>query len=136
MGLVLLMPKQQRNNTMNAKQQAKQKAIAYLLSVLKPGQDVYAKVTYVARSGMYRRVSVYIVLNGEIWDITHHVAYAVGYTMFNYELNVAGYDFNAKAEVVYNLSSELWPKGTDAPHGTRNGEPDYSAGHALKQRDM
>lgn len=34
--------------------------------------------------------------------------------------------------VVYALGSALWPDGTPAPHGTRNGEPDTAGGYALK----
>jgi hypothetical protein len=47
---------------------------------------------------------------------------------------VGGCGMDMGFHLVYNLGATLWPKGTEKPHGTRNGEPDTSGGYALKSR--
>lgn len=52
---------------------------------------------------------------------------------------VAGYNRYTGQEIywivpgfVYSLGRTLWPDGTRAPHGRRNGQPDSDGGYALK----
>lgn len=111
-------------------------AFTQLHRALKPGSEVYTHVTHRSRSGMMRHVRVYVVADGKIEDISFYVMKLCGYRTDDKGLKVAGCGFHAGFDVVYNLGSALWPKGTNKPHGTRNGEPDTSGGYALKQRDL
>lgn len=107
-------------------------AIEFLQANLKPGDKVYTKIESVARSGMSRVVSVYIVADNQIKDITYFVSCVSSYSLTSKGLRVSGCGFDAGFDVVYHLGSILWPNGTPHPHGTRNGEPDTSGGYALK----
>lgn len=118
----------------------RQQIITRLKKSIKPGTTVYTKLEAVASSGMSRRLSVYIVKpaddyqDSHIADITHSVAQACGYSLTNGKsgLTVKGCGMDAGFDVVYNLGRNLWPNGTDTPHGTRNGEADSDGGYALK----
>jgi hypothetical protein len=50
----------------------------------------------------------------------------------NNGVKVAGCGMDMGFHLIYSLSYALFPKGTDAPHGTRNGVPDSDGGYALK----
>jgi len=117
----------------------KQQAIGQLKSVLIPGATIYTSVLSVSSSGMSRRISLYIVdkSDNSIVNIDHWVSLAAGYKLSDKGgLVVGGCGMDMVFSVVYNLGSALWPQGTDAPHGIRNGEPDTCGGYALKQRRM
>lgn len=108
-----------------------------LLEILTPGDTVvYTVLKHVSRSGMMHHIQLKIVRNGDICDITYYVARAMGEKIDakygGIKIGDCGMDMGA--ELIYDLGRTLWPKGTDKPHGTRNGEPDNAGGYALKQR--
>lgn len=107
-----------------------------LLSILKPGQFVYTILRHVSASGMSRRISLAVVEAGEITPIDYYVSKLCGYTRDPKAqgLKISGCGMDMGFEMVYQLGEALWPNGTDAPHGTRNGAPDSAGGYALKHR--
>ena len=98
---------------------------------------VYTMIRHVASSGMSRRLSVFVVEDGKIREITGLVAELVGYKRHSDgTLTVGGCGFDAGFDVVYNLGATIWPNGTPQPHGTRNGVPDSAGGYALKHERL
>lgn len=106
---------------------------------LKPGQTVYCVLRHRARSGLSTVIDLKVVDgSGELYSIGYSAAVAMG---DRYDHGRGGIKVGARVmdmgldlgfALVYNLGSVLWPKGTDKPHGTRNGEPGRSGGYALK----
>ena len=104
-----------------------------LLKMLKPGQKVYAQIKHVSASGMSRSVALYVVHEDDLVSITCQAARLLGTSRDKHDgITVGGCGFDACFDVVYRLGLSLWPDGTDAPHGTRNGEPDTDGGYALE----
>lgn len=118
------------------KEALKQQAVKNLKLMLNPGDTVNTSVQHVSSSGMSRRISFYAVdTDKTIRNIDYFVGLAAGYKLSDKGgLVVGGCGMDMAFSVVYNLGSALWPNGTDAPHGTRNGQPDSAGGYALKQR--
>ena len=110
----------------------KQEAVASLLSIIKPGDTVYTILRHVSSSGMSRKISLKVCVNGEMLDITWGAAKAMGDKCSDFHghnvITVGGCGMDMGFSTVYNLGYYLWPKGT------RNGEPDSDGGYALKQR--
>jgi hypothetical protein len=113
----------------------------HLLNTLKPGQTVYTMLTHVSASGMRRSVKLFVASidregRPDILDITYRAHLVTGYRVDPKHggLVVTACGSDAGFEAVYNLGAGLWPNGTPAPHGTRNGVPDSAGGYALKQR--
>ncbi len=111
-------------------------AIAELRSILKPGQTIYTVLRHVSRSGMQRRISLLVdnpdggirsldwLIDRAGWERTSSKGDGL-------VANGCGMDMGF--HLVYNLGARIWPDGTPAPHGRRNGEPDSNGGYALKQ---
>lgn len=103
-----------------------------LCALVRPGDRVYTVLRSVSRSGMRRTLSVLIVTEGRISDITYSVAIVAGYRRDKRgHIIVGGCGFDAGYDVVYSLGRALWPDGTPEPHGVRNGQPDSDGGYAL-----
>lgn len=98
---------------------------------LKPGDTVSCILRSVSRSGMSREISF---VDKEMRNLDYPISKACGYRFGKQGLKVGGCGMDMGFAVVYELGHRLWPKGTDKPHGTRNGEPDSDGGYALKQR--
>ena len=128
----------------------KQQAKDTLRSMIKPGDRVYTSVSRVSRSGMSRRMSVYVLLtdaSGKPYprNITSLVATAAGFRERDGELVVGGCGMDMGFHVVYSLSSCLFHGdfmccGEGCPSNDHsNGDRDYSphqhsdGGYALKQ---
>lgn len=106
---------------------------ADLRKLIKAGQTVYTSCEQVSASGMSRRISLYIVVKGEIVNITRRASIITGFGLSkNGGLIVQGCGMDMGFHTVYTLGCNLWPKGTRKPHGTRNGSPDKDGGYALK----
>lgn len=107
-----------------------------LLEILKPGDTVFTVLKHVSASGMSRSIQLKIVQNGDICDISWDAAHAMGDKIDSKHggIKIGGCGMDMGFALVYNLGAVLWPKGTDKPHGTRNGEPDRDGGYALNQR--
>lgn len=120
-------------------------SIAYLCDVLPPGTRVYTKLISVSRSGMSRVISVHVVIDGVIVNITHHVARAIDYTLTKsgpIGLKVPGCGMDMGYHVVHNLSYALHgmtdkPLGAIKPHASAPcetaPETPYRAGYTLRQ---
>ena len=120
---------------MNQREQAdRESSIASLKEhFLKPGDTVQCVLRSVARSGMSREISFLVVRDNAVLSIDWHIARVLDMKQGrNGGIKVHGCGMDMGFHVVYNLGLRLWPKGTDKPHGTRNGEPDSDGGYALK----
>jgi hypothetical protein len=113
----------------------KEYCAAQILKFVSPGSKVYTVLRHVAKSGMSRTMSIFVVdKGGEILSITTYVADLCDYTCTkDGYLRADGCGMDMGFSVVYNLGQALWPEGTEKPHGTRNGEPDSVGGYALNQ---
>lgn len=78
-----------------------------------PGSVVYTNLRHVASSGMTRHISVHIVRNGAILDITRDVSRVLGYKVSDKTdaLVVGGAGMDMGFHVVYSLSRALYPDG-------------------------
>ena len=111
------------------------KEIPSILKGLKPGDKVYTQVSHVARSGMMRRVRVYIVDDGEIRDVTYHVGQVIGSNVNDDGIKMGGCGYDVTFEVVYSLGRAMFPNGTPCAgkdvclsNDHNNGDRDYTAG--------
>lgn len=116
-------------------------AIKALREWIKPGDTVYTSVVSVSRSGMSRKIKVFVIRKGEIFNISWHVAKTTE-RRFDRDsdsviVNGAGMDMGF--ELVYTLSSVLYPKGyrvtkrTPWHYGQEVGQWANDGGYALKQ---
>jgi len=110
-------------------------AVSRLHELLVPGTEICTILNHVSRSGMMRHISLVIAKDSEIIDITWLAARALDMKRAdNGGIKIGGCGSDMGFELVYNLGSVMWPNGTKAPHGSRNGQPDYAGGYALKHR--
>lgn len=115
-------------------------AIQQLRKLLKPGQTVYTVLRSVSRSGMSRRIDLYMVRGRAIRYLTGYVARVLGYRQSNDgEIVVGGCGMDMGWALVYELSRHLFPKGfipAKAGRSGRNGTPadqrDLDGGYALQ----
>jgi len=107
-------------------------AIDRLREMLNPGDTVYTILRHVSKSGMTRHIGLVIIRDGYTLHPNYNVAAALDLPLKRDAVSVSGCGMDMGFHIVYNLGMVLWPKGTDTPHGTRNGEPDSCGGYALK----
>jgi hypothetical protein len=83
------------------------------LNDLKPGDEIYAKVTHVARSGMSRSIELYRVVDGEIRNISWEVSRLLGERIDPNHggLRVSGCGMDMCFHTIYNLGYVLFPDG-------------------------
>jgi hypothetical protein len=88
-------------------------AKADLLEFITPGQTVYCILRHVAKSGMSRRISLFVIQNGELRDITGTAAVAMDRTLNRDEFSivVGGCGMDMGWHLVYCLSRCLFPDG-------------------------
>lgn len=111
-----------------------------LSKMIEPGSVIYTKVLHVSRSGMMRRISAYVTTKDNppqitcidhlFAELTHYKHHDAGGIIMD------GCGMDMTFALVYALGAAMWPDGTPAPHGTRNGEPDSDGGYALKNRNF
>jgi hypothetical protein len=108
----------------------------HLRAMLKPGLEILCVLRHCSKSGMQRVIDLKVIVDGEIRGIGWSAAIAMGdrFDRNREGIVVGGCGMDMGFHLVYNLGATLWPKGTEKPHGTRNGEPDTSGGYALKSR--
>jgi hypothetical protein len=120
-------------------------AVMYLRKRIKPGDTVYTVIRKVSSSGMSRKMSLFIVKQGEIWDVTHYVAKATGATIDKKTgyLVVGGCGMDMAFHVVYSLGRALFPKGfipaKAGRHGRNGSDPnaiDTDGGYALNKHSL
>lgn len=120
---------------MKQSEREKLEATKRLHEILKPGDTIYTVLKHVSRSGMMRHIQLKVVLDGDICDITYHAACVMGDSIAkDGGIRVSGCGMDMGFALVCALGRTLWPRGTDKPHGTRNGAPDNEGGYAFKQR--
>lgn len=82
---------------------------------LTQGQKIYTILRSVSASGMTRHISLVIVADGELYDITYYAAAALGESLYEttghrtIRQNGAGMDMGFN--LVYNLASVLYGDG-------------------------
>lgn len=115
----------------------KEYVCAQLREMIEPGQKVFCVLRHVSTSGMSRRISFFIVADGEMRNIDNLTADAIDYKNSDKGgLIVGGCGMDMGFSVVYSLGHALWPNGTPKPHGRRNGADDSDGGYALKHEWM
>jgi len=127
----------------------KEEALTYLRMVLRPGAKVYTKVEHVARSGMSRRISLYMAIiednKPEIVNVTWYVARALGYKRNPHDggITVSGCGMDMCFETVYNLGRVLFPKGGSLKHSPRRAQEERAGnkiecdgGYLLRKVDL
>lgn len=84
-----------------------------LLRLLRRGTTIYTMVHSISRSGLTRRISVYVVINGEIQDITYLVSRVTSFSIRRDArgLYVQGVGMDMGFHVVYTLSRVLFDDG-------------------------
>ena len=129
-----------------------QELLERLRGMLNPGDTIYTTLDHVARSGMYRVISLFVMRDNEPHDITGSAADLLeGFDKRHGGAKAHGCGMDMGFALVYNLSSKLWPEGWDCNAETRsdgkchsndhsNGDQDYTphhhhdGGYALYQR--
>lgn len=88
-------------------------ALEFLHKHLKPGDTVTTIQRHVSRSGMSRRISPVIIINGETRDISWHVSKLGSYNLSKRHdgLIVSGCGMDMGFALVYDLSYKLFPDG-------------------------
>lgn len=134
------------------KNEAREHAIAHLRELLPPGTTVYTSLRHVSRSGMSRRIDLYVIRdNSPVW-LSGWYKTATDTKRGKYdEVTVSGCGMDMGYHLVYNLSRTLYPDGyecigdgaTPCPSNDHsNGDRDYTphhhadGGYALRQRWM
>ena len=115
-----------------------EEARKYLLEMMeKCGRRVYTSVSNVSSSGMSRHIHCYILVDGQIRNITNSVGAICGYRQSDksYGLVVGGCGMDMGFAVVYNLGCSLYPGGDGVTITRRNGstEPETDGGYLIKQ---
>ena len=92
----------------------REQAVAELREVLKPGDVVQTILRHVSKSGMTRHISLVIVRDGEVRDISWLTAKALEMPVNrgNHEgIKIGGCGMDMGFSLVYSLSRALWPDG-------------------------
>lgn len=92
----------------------------YLHYKLGEGQTVYTNLRHVAQSGMSRVISVHVIRNGEIVDLTYYVARVLDYrikdTHAGVGLHVPGAGMDMGFHVIHSLAHKLYGDGYALNH--------------------
>lgn len=83
----------------------KQFAIDKLKSILTPGRTVHVAIDHVSRSGMSRRMTLFVTDGDGVRRITNLAAYALGWPLRDASLVVSGCGMDMAFHAVYSLSS-------------------------------
>lgn len=86
-------------------------SLATLREWLSPGSRVYARVEWVSRDGMSRRIGLYAVVEGRIMRLSYRTAQVLGYRLKEGAVVVGGAGMDMAFHVVYCLSQELHGNG-------------------------
>jgi len=90
-------------------------ALDRLRELLHPGDTVYTVLRHVSRSGMSRRIDLYVIVDGRPRWLSGLAAKACGYRLADgvggRSLHVSGGGMDMGFSVVYGLSQTLWPDG-------------------------
>lgn len=92
------------------KEKLAQEAKEKLLKILNPGDTVYTILRHVSRSGMSRRISIYVFL-GEMICIDDYVADVLGWPYRKDGIVVGGCGMDAGFHLVHTLAQTLFSNG-------------------------
>lgn len=133
---VLLMSRETK-----AQKQERAEQIAALRDRIALGATIYTTLEHVSRSGMVRRVGVYIVEDGENRGITWSVATALGYRMKGDAIVLEGCGMDMGYHLAYQLGRVLFPDGGPLEKSQReaqerrHGQPiERDGGYLLRHR--
>jgi hypothetical protein len=91
------------------REESKERLLSYYL---KPGAKVYTVVRSVSSSGMSRTMSLYVVIDGQLCNITYHAAKALDYSLVDVNgarvMRVSGCGMDMGFHAVYSLSAFLF----------------------------
>lgn len=115
----------------------KNEALETLHAILKPSDTVYCILRHVSRSGMFRRISFFVIRENKPYMIDHLIAAVTHYKRDRTEegLRVSGCGMDMGFDVVYNLGSVMFPDGFDTPPGYYRNKPmshETNGGYAFK----
>jgi len=123
----------------------RKEAIEKLRAILPEGAKVYTKVEHVARSGMSRRISLYVSASDGIDNITWYVAHALGYKRNPHDggITVSGCGMDMCFATVYNLGRALFPDGGSLENSPRKHQElrhgktrETDGGYLLRKLDL
>lgn len=110
----------------------KAQACETLRAMIKPGDTVYTTLRSVSRSGMRRTISIHVVDDGQIRDVSNLAAIATDSRIANDGgLIVGGCGMDMGFHIVYSLGWAIYPQGSNCG---RQGKPDTDGGYSLNQR--
>lgn len=120
----------------------KAEAIESLRKYLSPGATVYTVLRHRSRSGMYRVIDAYVIVDNEPYRISYSAAKATGYRYDRRHegVGIGGCGFDVGFELVHHLSYVMHgTKDTNVSDRERSHplEPTpekYRAGYSLKHR--
>lgn len=109
----------------------------YLRQILPVGTDIYSVVRSVSQSGMSRKISFFVVDNGDIRDISWHVANVLDYRVDpnNFALKVGGAGMDMCFHVVYSLGRALFGD-RERERANDSGVAARDAGYAFNSRTL
>lgn len=89
----------------------RQEAIDYLRELIKPGDTVYTILKHVSRSGMYRVIDLYVMIDNQPRRISNTAADLLGGYDYKHEgCKASGCGMDMGFHLVYNLSYALYPE--------------------------
>lgn len=111
-----------------AQQAERDEALAKLREMLPPGTEVYTILRHVSRSGMMRHISLVIIKDGELVDITWRASKALDWPMSkDHAIKVGGCGMDMGFHLVHSLSYVVHG------HGNHDGKGASRSGYTLKQ---
>lgn len=98
-------------------EEEKEKAKNELLEILQKSNTIYTVLYHVSRSGLTRRIKLYVCTGEEVLNITY-LACKILDRKFNDDgtMTVTGVGADVGFETVYNLSYELYKDGYKLNH--------------------
>lgn len=139
-------PKAKRVTKKAQKELDKQRDIASLKSLIKPGDTIYTILKHVSTSGMYRRIALVIKTEDGLRNISGLAADVAGYKWCDDDsLGAHGCGMDMGFDIVYNLGRELFNGNfictgetcysNDHVNGDRNRTPHQhgDGGYALRR---
>jgi hypothetical protein len=90
-------------------------SIKALRALLKPGSRVYTILRHCSASGMTRAISLVTIRKGEPYNLTWHVARALGMPLVDVAghraIKIQGAGMDMGFDLVYSTGRILWPNG-------------------------
>ena len=98
------------------RQQEREQAREHILKLVEPGDTLYTVLNHVSRSGMYRCISVYCLVEGEPYWLNGWADTLLEWGRDRKHadgLKCGGCGMDMGFHLVYSLATALWPNGFD-----------------------